>query len=231
MRILVTRPLQDAQRTASLLASRGHEAVIDPVLVIEPVAFELPDKIEAVTITSANVFRAARPESLAPLLPLPFYAVGAQSAAAANAFGFRDTQAAAGDAYSLARLLIDKLPFGARLLYLAGAERAHDLAALVRSAGIEVEMRVVYRAVPAERLQETTLAQLKSGEIGAVLHYSARSAGIFLNLVDAAGLREAARRARHICISNAVAEPLEQAGFATEAPPRPSEDALFALFS
>lgn len=230
MRVLVTRPLHDAQRTASLLTARGYEAVIDPVLAVEPVAFDLPDAIDAVTITSANVFRAVPQRSLAPLFALPLFAVGAHSAAAARAFGFQDTHAAGGDAHSLARLLIDRLPPATRLLYLAGAERAQDLAALVRSAGIEVETRVAYRAVPAERLQETTLAQLKAGEIGAVLHYSARSAGIFLHLVDGAGLREAARRARHLCISNAVAEPLERAGFTTEASSQPNEEALFALF-
>lgn len=229
MRVLVTRPLHDAQRTAERLVAGGHEAVIDPVLVIEPVQFELPEETAAIAITSANVFHAVPQSALAPLFKRPLFAVGAHSTAAATAFGFQDTQAAAGDAYSLARLLIDKLSFGTRVLYLAGAERAHDLAALVRSAGIEVEIRVVYRAVPAGRLQEKTLALLAAGEIGAVLHYSARSAGIFLHLVDEAGLREAAGRARHICISNAVAEPLERAGLATEAPPRPSEDALFAL--
>ena len=229
MRVLVTRPLHDAQRTASLLAARGHEAVIDPVLTIEPVAFGLPDAADAVTITSANVFRMTSQQSLAPLFALPLFAVGAQSAAAARAFGFQDIHAAGGDAHSLARLLADELPRTARLLYLAGAERAHDLAALVRRAGIEVEMRVVYRAAPAQRLQDTTLAQLEAGEIGAVLHYSARSAAIFLHLADDAGLREAARGARHICISNAAAAPLEQAGFPTEAPSRPDEDALFAL--
>jgi uroporphyrinogen-III synthase len=231
MRVLVTRPLHDAERTAQRLAALGHDAVIDPVLLIEPVAFDLPEDTAAVTITSANVFRAVPQPLLAPLFKQPLFAVGAHSAAAATAFGFQDTQAAGGDAYSLARLLIDKLSFGARVLYLAGAERAHDLAALVRSSGIEIETRVVYRAVPIERLQDKTLARLAAGEIDAVLHYSARSAGVFLRLVDEAGLREAASRARHICISNAVAEPLERAGFTPEAPPRPSEDALFSLLS
>lgn len=230
MRVLVTRPLHDAERTAKRLLALGHEAAIDPVLLIEPVKFDLPEDVAAVTVTSANVFRAVAQSSLASLFPLPLFAVGAHSAAAARAFGFQDTQAAGGDAYSLARLLIDELAPGTRVLYLAGAERAHDLAALVRGAGVEIEMRIVYRAVPAERLQDRTLALLAAGEIDAVLHYSARSAGIFIHLIDAAGLRAAAGRARHICISNAVAEPLEQAGFATEAPPRPSEDALFALF-
>jgi uroporphyrinogen-III synthase len=230
MRVLVTRPLHDAQRTAERLAALGHEAVIDPVLVIEPVAFDPPSGADAVTVTSANVFHAAPRPLLAPFLARPLFAVGPHSAAAAAAYGFRDTLAAGGDAHSLARLLIDRLSFGARVLYLAGTERAHDLAALVRGAGIEIEMRAVYRAVPAERLQQTTLALLKAGGIDAVLHYSARSAGTFLRLVDEAGLREAAGRARHICISNAVAEPLGRAGLATEAPLRPSEDALFALF-
>lgn len=229
MRILVTRPSHDARRTASRLSALGHDAVVDPVLVIEPVAFDLPGAMDAVAITSANVFRAVPQSLLAPFFPLPLFAVGAHSAAAAVACGFRNARAAEGDADSLARLLIDKLPSGARVLYLAGAERARDLAALVRGAGIEIEMRVAYRAVPVARLREETRALFEAGGIDAVLHYSARSAGIFLYLVDEGGLYEAAGRARHICISNAAAEPLKRAGFATEAPPRPGEDALFAL--
>lgn len=230
MRVLVTRPLHDARRTAERLAALGHDAVIDPVLTIEPVALKLPEEVDAISVTSANVFRAVPQPLLAPLLARPLFAVGAHSAAAAATYGFRNTQAAGGDAYSLARLLIDRLSSGRRVLYLAGSERAHDLAALVRGAGIEVETRVAYRAAPAARLGQETLALFKAGRIDAVLHYSARSAGIFLRLVDEAGLRKAAGRARHICISSAVAEPLERAGFATEASARPSEDALFALF-
>jgi uroporphyrinogen-III synthase len=118
---------------------------------------------------------------------------------------------------------------GARLLYLAGAARAQDLAALVKSAGIEIEMRVVYRAVPAERFGEETIASLRSGDIGAVLHYSRRGAKNFITLVKKESLVREARMLRHLCISDIAAAPLREANLRVEVAHEPNEDALFAL--
>ena len=46
MRLLVTRPEPDATRQAEKLAARGHEAVLAPLLLIEP-ATDVPSTLTA----------------------------------------------------------------------------------------------------------------------------------------------------------------------------------------
>jgi len=230
MRILVTRPEADALRTAKRLKALGHEAVVDPLLKIEAMEFEpMTGRFEGVVITSTNAIRAVNEKTIAALRPLPLYAVGVQSRDAAREAGFQDVKSGGGDAAALALLLRNSFPSGARLLYLAGAARAQDLAALVKNAGIEIEMRVVYRAVPAERLGEDTIAYLRGGKIGAVLHYSRRSARNFAALTEKEKLLPEARALRHLYISAIAASPLESADFRVEVAHEPNEDALFAL--
>jgi len=230
MRVLVTRPEQDARRTAERLRTLGHEAAIDSVLAIEAVPFEpVTGRFDAVAITSANAVRVVPAEFLRPFLSLPLFAVGAHSGEAARAAGFGETAISEGDAVSLAKTMTGRLRAKSSVLYLAGKERAHDLAALVRAADIEVVTRAVYRAAPASALRADTLAFIRGGRIGAVLHYSARSAGIFRALAEQAGITPETARLRHLCLSKAAANPLAEAGFRVEIAARPHEDALFAL--
>jgi uroporphyrinogen-III synthase len=229
MRVLVTRPEADALRTAKRLKALGHEAVVAPLLKIEAMNFSpITGGFDGVVITSTNAIRAVNEKTITALRLLPLYAVGEQSGEAAREAGFQDVKSGGGDAAALAVLLTKSFPKGARLLYLAGAARAQDLAALVKGAGIEIEMRVVYRAVPAERLGENAIAFLRGGT-GAVLHYSRRSARNFLALTEKEKLLPNARALRHLCISGAAAAPLRDAGFQAEVAHEPNEDALFAL--
>jgi uroporphyrinogen-III synthase len=232
MRVLVTRPDREAARTAERLQALQHEALVDPLLKIEPLAFHpFPAAFDAVAITSANAIHAVSKENLARYVSLPLFAVGAQSAEAAREAGFKQVVAAAGDAQALMQLIAEKLPAAARVHDLAGTERAQDLAALLSRAKIQVETCIVYRAAAAKELGADTLARIRAGKIDAMLHYSLRSAETFLALVHAAKLAGAAAGIRHLCLSQQVAAPLLSAGFNVEIAARPNEDALFALLS
>src|SRR5947209_250139 len=84
MRLLVTRPEPDGERTAAALRARGHEVTLAPLLRIEPVAFDLPQQsFAAVVLTSANAARAlAGHPARAALTALPALVVGGRSAEA-----------------------------------------------------------------------------------------------------------------------------------------------------
>ena len=60
MRVLITRPEDDARPLAERLAARGIEALVEPLLIIVPVAgAELDlDGVQALLVTSANGARA-----------------------------------------------------------------------------------------------------------------------------------------------------------------------------
>src|SRR5262249_6025043 len=150
VRLLVTRPQHDGERTAARLRARGHHVTLAPLLRVEAVDFELPRApLSAAVITSANAARAiARHSRREALTALTAFTVGRHTAEAARAAGFRAVECADGDKDDLAALLRARFnERSAPLLYLAGEDRAGDLAA----SGVPLLTAVVYRAVKVER--------------------------------------------------------------------------------
>jgi uroporphyrinogen-III synthase len=188
MRVLVTRPQPDAARTAARLAELGHEAVIDPLLQFEPLEIrKFPGgRFAAIVATSANAMRAAKSSRLSRSDTLPLYAVGSHTAAAAREAGFDNVTDCHGDAAALAAVLARELAAPARILHLAGEDRAQDLGQLLAPHGIEVEVLELYRMRPAERLGPS--AALIGSGLDAVLHFSPRSAATFVALCEREGL-------------------------------------------
>lgn len=233
MRIAVTRPKADAERTASALRQRGHEVLVAPLMRVEPIAADLSGEWSATVITSANAPGAiADDPALAALLKLKLFAVGERSANAARAAGFSDVESAGGDVRDLVKLIAERhagatLP----LLYLAGEDRATDLIGELAMHGIKADLRVVYRAVTVP-FPEELIEALTANEIDTVLHYSRRSADNYVAGATTAGIIDAAMKPRHVCLAEAVAAPLVRAGATRVAIAlRPDEPALLDLLA
>lgn len=215
MRLLVTRPEPDAERTAAALRARGHEVIVAPLMRIETIAAELgPGPWSAVLITSASAARAvATHPRREELIMLPVFAVGRRSAEAASAAGFAAVTSADGDVAALARLVASRMPASpVPLIYLAGEDRAGDLAGDLCRYGLLVQTAVVYRATAMASLPELVRQALAAGRLDAVLHFSRRSSAIYLNAASAAGLLDKALIPLHYCLSAQVATPLVKAG-------------------
>ncbi len=230
MRLVVTRPQADSERTAAALRARGHEVLVAPLMRVEPVKAELSGTWGGVIITSANAAGAiAGHAACEALFKLPVFAVGRRSAEAARQAGFADVTSAGGDVRDLLRLIAARrADTKAPLLYLAGEDRAADLVAELAVHGIAAEMAVVYRAATAPFPPEL-IAALAAGEVDAVLHFSKRSAENYLAGAAQAGVAGPALGVRHICLSAQIAEPLMGAGANRIAiAPRPDEAALIA---
>jgi uroporphyrinogen-III synthase len=234
VRLLLTRPEPDAQRTATALRAQGHDVIVAPVLRIEPVA---DAKIgegpwAAILITSANAAHAVAAHARdTPLRALPVFAVGRRSAEAMAAAGFADVTSADGDVSDLARLVAAQIQATAPLLYLAGEDRSGDLAGDLRARGFAVEITMIYRAIAATGLPPAAMEALASG-IDGVLHFSRRSAEAYVDAAQAAGLLANALEPVHFCLSAQVAEPLARAGAAAiRVAERPNEAVLIALIA
>ncbi|MGA2567022.1 MAG: uroporphyrinogen-III synthase [Pseudolabrys sp.] len=230
MRLVVTRPQADGERTAAALRARGHDVLVAPLLRVEPAAADLSGTWGAVIITSANAPLAivGNPACKA-LFKLPMFAVGRRSADAAREAGFTDVTSAGGDVRDLIRLIAERhADAAAPLLYLAGEDRAADLVGELVVHGIAAEMKVVYRAATASFPPEL-IAALQAAEVDAVLHFSKRSAESYLAGAAEAGVAGEALAVRHICLSAQIAAPLADAGAGRIAvAPRPEEAALIA---
>jgi uroporphyrinogen-III synthase len=198
MRLLVTRPADQAEQTAQKLRALGHLPIIAPVLEVAPTGAPLPQGgFDLVLATSAQALAGVPP--MAELLALPVACVGEKTANAARTAGFSVLHAAP-DAEALADVLqTDKIAKSA--LYLAGRERRDYLEKVLRAAGWRIEIVETYAAQAVQDWPEDLHAALDAGEIDGVLHYSARSAALALALIG----REPAQRLRHFCLSPAIA--------------------------
>lgn len=231
MRIALTRPLDDSERTAAALRARGHEVLIAPLLRVEPVAADLRPNWGGIIITSANAANAiATHPARDALVKLQMYAVGRRSADAARAAGFADIITAGGDVCDLVRVIAEhRADAKAPLLYLAGADRAGDLIGDLDVHGIAAELAVVYRAA-AVPFPPALVAALQNGGVDAVLHFSRRSADAYVDGAKKAGIAAQALTTRHFCLSAQVAEPLRAAGAThIDVAGRPDEASMIAL--
>ena len=231
LRLLVTRPQYDGERIAAALRARGHSVLLAPLTRIEPLAADLgADPFAAVLFTSANAVRAIADHARrAELLRLPVLAVGERTADAARAAGFSDVTSAGGDVNDL-RALARKRNAPGLLLYLAGEDRAGDLAGDLAAGGLAVRMAVVYRAA-AVAFPPALAQALQAGALDAALHFSRRSAELYLTGTRTAGMFAPALALAHYCLSPQVAAPLAGAGARKIAvATRPDEAALMDLF-
>lgn len=238
MAVLVTRPHPDDETTTAGLRARGFEVLLAPMLRFEPTAFhdDADAHYGAIIVTSANALRGIGPQLKAsPLLKLPLFAVGENTAAAARTLGFEHVISAKGDAASLRDCVLGSvkaktLKKASPLLYLAGADLARDLAGELGERGFTVVTQTTYRMIPLSSLPREVCDAFAANKIEAVLHYSRRSARAFLESVRAAGVEISALSVPQCCISAGVASVVRDAG-ATQVmvAASPDENALFAL--
>lgn len=207
MRLLLTRPRDDAEPLAGELRRAGHAVLIEPMLEIRPLPDAAPDLdgVQAVLLTSANGARALA--AATARRDLPVRAVGDATARAARRAGFADVVSADGDVAALAGLARARLdPAAGRLLHVAGSAVAGDLAAALTDAGFAVDRAVLYEARKAAALSPACRSALRDGRLDAALFFSPRSAAAFVRLADTAGLADACRRLSALCLSRAVAD-------------------------
>ncbi len=230
-RVLVTRAEEDGRRTAAALEDMGFAPLVAPLIATRATrAAPPPGPFDAVLITSA---KAAPFLSEAPvdIVAVPVFAVGARTAEAARAAGAQEVRIAEGDAVALARLVAVSLPKGVRLLHVAGEDRKPEPAESLARAGYDVVAWAAYRAAPTP-LSEAARAAIASGAAGGALHYSRRSAELFVAALEEAGLADRLPQLVHASISPDAADPLRKAG-ATRVfvAPRPEESALLRTFA
>lgn len=206
MRILVTRPAEDAPKFIKVLTDRGDRAVWSPSLVmrnIEGDAVEL-HSYQAVAITSANAVRAlaSRTRDRQTLL----FCVGAASAVASRELGFTRVQQSGGEGVTglLETLRKNLRPEAGPVLYPSAAEVAGNLATGLAALGIKSERLIVYRMDLAERLSSAAEDALRHGALDLVTYFSIRSVHGTRQAAETSGLRDRLDRLSAVCLSPAV---------------------------
>jgi uroporphyrinogen-III synthase len=228
MRILLTSAKADAERTAMRLEALGHTALISPVIEIVPTGATLPSgRFDAVIATSAH----ALVDGTGSLTNMPLFAVGDRTREAARRMDWHAPIHVGQDAKALIAHLRANSPDTRTVLYLAGGHRKPDIEAAAREIGLELKIIETYVAHDIPSLSEDAERTLRTEALDGVLHYSRRSAELFIALAQRAELWARAAERPHFALSPDVAEPLAAAGAQVYVAARPDEDHLLALLT
>jgi len=208
MRVLVTRPQRQGERTAQRLRSMGHEPLLLPLS--EPrhdsdAAIKALDAHDGpVAITSAEAVRSltAKSSELARHLTRPVFCVGAASAEAADAAGFTSVSASTGDGSDLAELIAGQA--NGVITYLAGVPRAETFEKRAAELELQIDVAVCYRMQPVT-IDLAQIEQLARTPADAVLFYSREAALAFFELFTAEATPVWLTDAKLLCLSEAVA--------------------------
>jgi uroporphyrinogen-III synthase len=228
MRILLTRARTDAEQTAARLAAFGHSAVISPVFEIVATEAAIPsERFDAIVATSAHAFTG----DLGSAARSRLYAVGERTREAAERAGWSGPIHVGETAQAVVALLHADLRQGQRLLYVAGRDRKPEIETAANETGLEIQIVETYAAREIPDVDTEAGRAVRSGEVDAVLHYSRRSAELFVAIMQRADLWRQATRLRHYALSNDVAAPLISAGAPTLVAAKPHENDLLALLA
>lgn len=231
MRLLLTRPKEDAVALAATLKTLGHSVVVAPLMQVE--IYEGPplaiSGMQGVIATSANGVRAFAARS--DKRDIPIYAVGPQTAEAATQAGFQFVYSAEGDAAALAEAIAGwAKPDMGGLLHAAGTETAGRLRQALQAKGFAVTVEILYEATPVAELPQNLADALRADSLDGVMLFSPRSAKLFASLVTGAKLGHACARLKCFCISAATASALGDLSFQqVSVAGAPNQEAMLAL--
>ncbi|MEE9313875.1 MAG: uroporphyrinogen-III synthase [Rhizobiaceae bacterium] len=236
MKLLITRPLRQAKKTAALLREFGHKTIIDPLLQVEQIRTALPKNNHAgIIVTSANALPALVKVWPETALNIPLLTTGQSTAEAAKDHGFTNCQQIQGSALKL----IQQTPIwmknyniekNAALLYPCAEEPAHNLEALLKTKNITCQPWQTYRTIPAQKLSTATYSAIKDGSLDGVVLYSSRTAKAFESLFLS---QQAPSNPMHIfALSPEICANLSKnRAFVCHFPKNPDETALFGIIN
>ena len=219
--VILTRPSALAPKNAAYLEALGYCVVLLPVMQILLTGY-VPIKTseQAVLATSAQAFIAPLAKDF---LRLPCFVIGSQTGKAASIAGFTKVFIApSSNAEALLGLLDQKMPNIKHVAYFTSKIRKPVLEQRLITKGLRVSVSEVYQSQAVERWPDDAVQALKDALMGthsqqhrlACLHYSRRSAALFLSLcahhdLGDALLERVRTQMRHICLSQDVAIPLQ----------------------
>jgi len=233
MRVLITRPAEDAPSLAEAVRARGHEPLIAPLSIIRYESPDPPPETPSATIfTSRNAVRAlAGLDWVNHLHALPAYCVGPATAQAAREAGFTHIIGGGGTGAQLAEHIAHThKPETGPLLYLTGNHLAFDMQGALGERGFTVCRRIVYRSDLIPAFSNYVRDALHTGDIDAVMLMSPRAAAHFAALARTAGIAPQAAQLNYFCLSGAVADALASLGAVhIKVARQPTQEALIDL--
>jgi len=229
MVFLITRPLPQAKKTAAKLEKMGIKTLIEPCIRIEPTQLNkrLRVKKSIVIVTSRNGARAFAgncDDKSSRIIT-----VGSRAADFLKQEGFAGVLHSARNAKALLDYIKSNFAPGAdKFLYIRGRHAAADLKSSLK--GYLVRDLFLYESVAATGFSANLAGLAADGEITGLLLYSARTAEVFMELAEKAGISKFLDKMVIFCLSPSLAEVCRAIPHKEIlAAARPNEDSLLEL--
>jgi uroporphyrinogen-III synthase len=229
--VLITRPEDSAQDTASIITSMGFEPIIAPVMEIKPVAHDgiVPGRYNAIVVSSAHGIHNFKPAAMG--FDVPVFCVGGRTEAALRDAGYKNIVTEQRMA-ALIPLIESRTSQGGwrDILYIRGQDVRHDLESEQRLQHLNVTMCITYAAEAVLEFSPRTVQAFKEDGIDIVLLYSVRAAEIFLRLCKRQQLIEKLSHIKVLCLSEAVVKCMDSKVWQkTYVPETPSQSAMMEV--
>ncbi|MGB4191133.1 MAG: uroporphyrinogen-III synthase [Rickettsiales bacterium] len=204
MKIIITRPLDEARILAKKLEILGYQTILAPLLEIKftkNVDFNQLYNYQAIIITSRNAIKAiAKVDKGLKLLIL-----GKESYDYAKSLGFFNCIFVGENIEQLKNNILNY----DNLLYLSGADVTDDLKSLKQ----KIDRKIIYKAEQIINPSEELLGIIKQDQLKICLFLSARTAQAFANIIVNNGLKQYCKSIISLTLSNKIAHNLEHLNF------------------
>lgn len=216
MKVLLTRRSADNARMAALFAPLGLETISLPLIELEDTGRAVPDHGHDFSVfTSAAAIEVLSARREDRLHGMPAYAVGPRTAALLRQKAYSNVRQGIGDAEGLADLIASDFAGrnDARGLYPCGEQRALDLAAMLKPAGIALELAEIYRLRECEVGRDAVAAALGSTKGGAAAVFSAESGKRLVAQARRLGLEDMLQAISLAALSQGIADAVDTSLF------------------
>ena len=205
--VVITRPKEDAIKTAKILDNYQIKSFIEPVLEI---SFKQDDKTKSkianinnqvILTTSANAIRALK--EISSRRDFKIVTVGKATQQIAKDIGFINVEFGGNDVDDLEKFVIKNYEHDA-LIYLSSNIVTKDLKQNLQNKNFKISQLEVYASEHVDNFSDEYLKKLRNNEFNAILLYSLRSAKSFLNLTQKNNLQEYIRDINIFCLSENI---------------------------
>ena len=235
MRILVTRAIEQAEKTAVKLSNFGHECVIAPLVSVEyfdDIQIQT-EKLAGIAVTSARAIEGLQRQSnFLEICKFPLYCVGDQTASKGKNAGFQQVFSADADVDVLFELIqTNYVTDSGNILYITGVDRTGNLQEKLIQIAIPTELCIIYNTHYQHAFPANVASEINSGNIDAVLIYSKNGCTALVKALKQFS-RELLTKITFFSISQNAAEPLKLIeNVKVKWPSKPNEDELLNLLN
>jgi uroporphyrinogen-III synthase len=233
MRLILTRPIDDSLYLASIMKSKDHDFLIDPMLEIEFIDNNFDtEEFNCFILTSRYAAHSLlKIYNINKLKNKIFFCIGVATRNILANSGFKNIHHANGTSEDLLKIITNFSRKDNKFLYIRGVDINCDICKILNNSGIYVREEVTYKANPASALSRETVSAIDGNNIDGIIFYSKRTAEIFIDLIKINKLSNKTSIICAYCLSEDIAGILREFNMEVKVAKYPMNDEIIRLIN